>query len=251
VYTMNDNLDHVESSIRQLPPTKHVLCQGCGHETTVPILWTDWYCERCGHHNTVDDSGTPEGLVRLSLQWAGVDPESIGLALGNPHDIPADIMTQLALQLGRAPKFLGLNRKFRWDCVNCGKCCHHAITEATGHQATLSPEEASLLGVEGTHLPLDAGQEVCKFWETLLGGNEVIGTCAVHSKRPAFCRAFPLGLFGIQSGNRHVRYILWTGSKCPGLNKGRVWTVREFLKQSGILHLLMANVGLGHQSEQQ
>jgi len=218
------------SLLKDLPLTQESVCS-CGSKIRIPILWNDYFCEVCGHHVLLTPNVTRTIAQRL-LVAAGMEPELIGLSIGDPQSIPAGLIKTLREEVGRNFAFVRLNGKFKFDCVNCGKCCKHALNSKKAYFANLSEEEALRIFGDAklTRLPLNEITKTCIFWDTK---NYL---CKIHEKRPTFCRLFPLQTFGIELDKKRVRFLTWIPSPCPGVGQGKTWTVHQFLKAGGVLH---------------
>ncbi len=91
------------------------------------------------------------------------------------------------------------------DCKGCpGLCC----TRASKH-VSLSPDEATHLGIKGT--PDDHGQVAlslpCKFLKK--------GQCSVYSERPVACKFYPVQFGGSGQGTSGQQVIIGLDSLCP------------------------------------
>lgn len=220
----------LEKVLQGTPLTQTVTCR-CSASATIPILWEDYYCATCGHH-TILEANPARTLARKLISALGTHPERLGLAVGDPQTLPNAFVSQLRAEVGRNFAFVKLSGKFKFECTHCGKCCKHPITSKKSYFANLSVEESQRIFGDTHHekLPLNEDRTACMFWDaTTLG-------CKIHEKRPTFCRLFPLQSIGLDIEGQRVRFLAWIPSPCPGVGKGKLWTVHEFLKVSGVLH---------------
>jgi hypothetical protein len=226
----------VFQAIQKLPQTKRVPCKHCHFETYIPILWDCWWCERCGEKNSLDLSGLVYGVVRESLLWAHMDPDVIGLSMGDPKRISPRLTEHITKTFGRPLPFMSLRQHFNWECQHSGKCCSDVVKYTCESSGRLSPQESvSLCGrPDQSYLPRKATEDpMCAY--------RVNNRCSAYHVRPSFCRTYPLGVLSIEVGDKRVHYIVASGVCCPGLGKGRTWRVKDYLKEVGVLQRLTAS----------
>jgi len=219
--------DRIIHDVERQSRARQLSCR-CGNTWSVPALWSSDICELCGCEVEVDPKHLPIIYVmRETLAWAGLDWRNLDCTLGNPHDLPTSVMEQLTKQ--GAPQFLWLDDTFQWDCLNCAQCCSQDQIFDADEAAQLTETDASRLGITGCKLRRNDLNRACAFWRHEL-------SCTVHAKRPTFCRIFPLGTMELQRGTTTQKYVAVMGPGCRGLGQGSLWTVRQFLAASGILH---------------
>lgn len=221
-------------AIQQMPTIKRVMCRHCKHEAPIPILWDTWWCERCGTQSTLNMAGMIHGLARAALVWAGLDPDLIGLSLGDPKRISPTIVERITQTFGRTLLFMSLKQHFHWECQHSGHCCSDVVKYSCDSAGRLSATESlALCGRDDqSRLPSKGDPPVCGYREG--------GRCTAYSVRPSFCRAFPLGILSVEVGPKRVHYIVAAGVACPGLGKGPVRLVKDYLKEVGVLQRLVA-----------
>ncbi len=125
------------------------------------------------------------------------------------------------------PKFY--QNGLRFECTECGKCCRHA----DGY-VQVSPEEAAQIAAsleitENKFLQsyIEPSPDSEAFHLKSLDNGDCIflveGQCCIYQARPRQCRTFPFWPENVKSAYR------WklTGQDCPGINRGRLWTVEE------------------------
>lgn len=216
--------------LKDLPLTQENICS-CGSRVSLPVLWSDYYCEVCGHHVMLAPN-TTRAIAQRLITAAGMDPETVGLSIGDPQTLSPDFINTLRQEVGRNFAFVRLNGKFKFSCVNCGKCCKHALNSKKEYFANLSEDESLRIfgDAKQMRLPLNEISKTCIFWDAK---NYL---CKIHEKRPTFCRLFPFQTFGLDEANKRVRFLAWIPSPCPGVGQGQSWTVHKYLKVSGVLH---------------
>jgi len=233
--TIDDLLDFSYAQLAKLRTSRSATCHNCAHKTAVPLFFEEYCCENCGA--TVNTGKLPRfaRFVRKVLEWAKADTYHIGLGIGSSSRVPAILKQKLKQESNNRVKFIRLDNVFKWRCQHCGACCKLPFKTKQHNMARLSKEEATLLfgDTTQTRLPTDPETGYCIFFDP------TTKNCTVHDKRPMFCRLFPFGSIGVEKQSKYTRYLFWTGSPCPGLNKGDDKTLEEFLLSSGVLHRML------------
>lgn len=151
---------------------------------------------------------------------------------------------------------VGLEDTFQFECTLCGNCCvdRHQLL-STGVTAW---EICRIAAQRGLH-------DLDRFFFTRISGSAqwlqpqmrqpsdrcifLRGSrCLVHQVKPLQCRLAPLGIT-LDEDNLAIGLTLPVGreSWCPGMGRGRVWTVKEWLvhneARSALAHMV-AELGL-------